>query len=341
MSNKIWHAAEFESLFISLRPFTPGDQLENLKHFLRSSTHRFAQNIYADPDRTFRTLYKLSHNQDVVVLHGDKDSTVLVMPKTAYVNKMQTMIDEGIAQGKYMPINIDTTLQDLKSFQDFLYRHFRNKNDTNLDYKKIRPTSKKPASLYGTAKPHKFNDLDQVTIENLKLRPIVSTCGTYYYETAKALAKYLSPLTENQYNSIDFADRLDQHAIEEDETLVSYDVESLFTSIPLDETIDHILDLIYKEGKLPVITTRLVMKRLLFRVTKGCVFTFNGNLYQQADGCGMGNPLSPVLANIFMCKLELDVIVRTNPPLYYRYVDDCLSKRKTDSTDHLLQSLNC
>ena len=66
---------------------------------------------------------------------------------------------------------------------------------------------------------------------------------------AKALAKYLSPLTENQYslkNTLAFADRLEQHSIEEDETLVSYDVESLFISIPLDETIDNILDLIYR-----------------------------------------------------------------------------------------------
>ena len=169
-----------------------------------------------------------------------------------------------------------------------------------------------------TAVTHKFNDLNQVTIENQKLRPIVSTCGTYYYETAKAQAKYLSSLTENQYslkNTLNFADRLNQHFIDEDETFVSYDVESLFTSIPLDETIDTILDLIYAEGKLPIITTRLVMKRLLFRVTKGYIFTFNGNLYKQADGCGMGNPLSPVLANIFMCELELDVIAPSHPPL--------------------------
>ena len=54
----------------------------------------------------------------------------------------------------------------------------------------------------------------------------------------------------------------------------------------------------------------------------------------------MGNPLSPVLANIYMCKLEADVVKPANPPLYHRYVDDCLSKRKTDSPDHLLQSLN-
>ena len=68
--------------------------------------------------------------------------------------------------------------------------------------------------------------------------------------------------------------------------------------------------------------------------------TFNGNLYKQMDGCGMDNPLSPVLVNMSMCKLEFDVIAPTNPSFYHRYVDDCLSKRKTNSTDHLLLSLN-
>ena len=51
--------------------------------------------------------------------------------------------------------------------------------------------------------------------------------------------------------TLDFADQLDQHTIEDDETLVSYDVESLFSTIPLDETIDHTLDLIYKEAQTP------------------------------------------------------------------------------------------
>ena len=138
-------------------------------------TRSFAQNI-SDPDRIFKSLYKLTNNQDVAVLHGDKDSTVFVMPKTAYINKLQTMIDEATA---------NTTLQDFKFFQDFFYRHLRNKSD-HLDYKKIKPSSNKPAFLYGTAKTHKFDDLDNVTIDNLKLRPIVSTCETYYYETAKA-----------------------------------------------------------------------------------------------------------------------------------------------------------
>ena len=44
----------------------------------------------------------------------------------------------------------------------------------------------------------------------------------------------------------------------------------------------------------------------------------------------MGNPLSPVLENIFMAKLEADVVRPFNPPFCDRYVDDCFSKKKKD-----------
>ena len=64
-------------------------------------------------------------------------------------------------------------------------------------------------------------------------------------------------------------------------------------------------------------------------------------LYKQIDGCGMGNPLSPVLANIFMAKLEADVVRPFNPPFYDRYVDDCFSEKKKDEPDSLFERLNC
>ena len=54
---------------------------------------------------------------------------------------------------------------------------------------------------------------------------------------------------------------------------------------------------------------------MLGLVCLGCVLSFNNNLYKQTDGCGMGNPLSPVLANIFMCKPETDIIAPANSPL--------------------------
>ena len=54
----------------------------------------------------------------------------------------------------------------------------------------------------------------------------------------------------------------------------------------------------------------------------------------------MGNPLSPVLANIFMSKLEADVVRPFNPTFYDRYVDVCFSKKRKDEPDQLLNRLN-
>ena len=224
-----------------------------------------------------------------------------------------------------------------------MYRHFHKNSSTSLNYEEVRPVLNQPAQLHATAKTHKFDDYSQITAQNLKLRPIISTCGTYFYETAKALSKYLAPLAEDEHtikDKLDFAGNLENRSVNEDEILVSYDVTSL-TEIPLQETsIDHVLEEIYDHSKLPQITSKLVMKRLLERVTKETVFSFNGKLYQQTNGCSLGNPLSPTLANIFMCELEMDIVTPRNIPFYDRYVDDCFTKRKTDVPDQLLESLN-
>ena len=120
-------------------------------------------------------------------------------------------------------------------------------------------------------------------------------------------------------------------------------MSSLFTEfeVPLDETIDHIIPEIYTNNKLPQLSSKLLFRHLLCNVTKQTVLSFNDKLYKQIDGCGMGNPLSPVLANIFMAKLEADVVRPFNPPFYDRYVDDCFPKRKKDEPDALLEQLNC
>ena len=63
------------------------------------------------------------------------------------------MIDEGITNGTYAP-TVDTTLNDLKKFQDFLCHNFKEKFDR---YKDIRPVSNQSGRLYATAKTHKFS----------------------------------------------------------------------------------------------------------------------------------------------------------------------------------------
>ena len=78
--------------------------------------------------------------------------------------------------------------------------------------------------------------------------------------------------------------------------MASLDVESLFTNIPLDETIDIVTEKVFeKKTKVNGISKR-DFKRLLEISTKGTVFFFNGSYYKQKDGVAMGSPLGPALA---------------------------------------------
>ena len=46
-------------------------------------------------------------------------------------------------------------------------------------YKDIQQDSNQPALLYGTAKTHKFETLEDITVANLKFRPITDQTGTF------------------------------------------------------------------------------------------------------------------------------------------------------------------
>ena len=76
---------------------------------------------------------------------------------------------------------VDNTLDDLKTFKSFLYRNFYGKYE---HYEKMLLKSNQPGQLYGTAKTHKFNSIEDITLENLKLRPIFAHSGTYTYNAA-------------------------------------------------------------------------------------------------------------------------------------------------------------
>ena len=108
------------------------------------------------------------------------------------------------------------------------------------------PTGSSPGKFYGTAKLHKVpND---GTVEQLSLRPIISNIGTATYDLAKYLAQLLKPLSESQYtvkNGKIFTKRPKKITVPPEYKMVSFDVLSLFTNFPLDETIDIIIKHIY------------------------------------------------------------------------------------------------
>jgi hypothetical protein len=101
--------------------------------------------------------------------------------------------------------------------------------------------------------------------------------------------------------------------IQENDTLLSFDVVSLFAMIPIDEAVAVIQKV-----------TNQKIAMLLKICLKSTFFSFQGTIDKQMCGIALGSPLSPILGNLFMEHFEVLAIscFTLKPKWCSRYVDD-------------------
>ena len=292
----------------------------------------------------YDALKKLSSNKDIVIQKSDKGNSVVVIDRADYLARMQDLVSDT---SKFEKVKV-------KEGKDY---NFMIKESTNVDKilksllglndderKKLSPNGPNPARLYGLPKIHK------PLVDGLpKFRPIISQIGSPTYKIAKYLLGFIQPFTTNDYTVKDtfhFVSMLDgkDHRL----IMASLDVESLFTNIPLDETIDIVVKKVFHQKSQLNGLSRNDFKSLLTLCTKGTVFYYNGNYYRQRDGVAMGSPLGPALANAFLCHHEstwIDECPLAYAPVFFaRYVDDIFvllrSKEHTARLAEYLSSMH-
>ena len=141
--------------------------------------------------------------------------------------------------------------------------------------------------------------------------PIVSVCGTATYNTAKFITKSLQNYCDKTSSFVkdrtDFIQKIKHLSINpEEETLVSFDVSALFTSIPVPvalQVINSKISSCTNFTNICEIPTEKFIKLLEFTLTN-CIFCFNTKFYKQLQGAAMGSSASPVIANIYMEYFE-------------------------------------
>ena len=135
------------------------------------------------------------------------------------------------------------------------------------------------------------------------MRPIVSFCVSPTYQLSKYLTTILQPLTDKSRRKLqsteDFINATKTVQIPDDYKLVSFDVKSLFTSIPLQLALQCTETAILQSTDPLPLPTEDIMDLLNLCLTS-TYFQYNGKHYKQLHGTAMGSPVSVVVAEIVM-----------------------------------------
>ena len=271
-------------------------------------------------------LRELASLDNIVIQKADKGTVVVLIEKETYVNQMNVILGDNTKFSKLSVSEIELLgklLEIEKEIIDVL-EPLKNKGAiSEKTYNNIKPVGSQPGKMYGLCKVHKGTDNGIPPF-----RPILSAISTPTYNLAKFLISILEPLTKNEFvikDSFSFSEDIRKQNTKS--YMTTFDVESLFTNIPLNETIEICVNKLYPRKNMKVNGLRKnEFRNLLELATKKSLFVFNGQYFSQTDGVAMGSPLGPTLANIFMCHHEeiwLDNCPRQFKPLYFRrYVDD-------------------
>ena len=260
----------------------------------------------------------------------------VVMDRPAYVEKCKNMLKDT---NTYKKLKKDPTTKYKKELSEFI-RELKQKEEINFALsRQLYPTTETPPKSYGLPKVHK---------PNMPLRPIVSSVGSITYDSAKCMAKVLSPLvgqTEHHVkNSKHFATVISDKTVNDDEILVSYDVSALFTSVPVDKALQVIQERLSNDTSLsdrtPLSPERIT--RLLELCLKCTYFVYDGTYYLQIHGAAMGSPVSPIVCNLYMEHFESLALTTALHPRgwWLRYVDDTHTKQLKEYVDELTDHIN-
>ena len=245
----------------------PEQKIDKIKTNLRSTCEKYYK---VKPHYKYRQVIEnLSKNKSIVILKQDKGRGIVILNRSKYIEKCMSILNTT----QFSKIERDQTGFLERKIQRTL-RKIKTKIPSNV-YSKVYPTGSSPGKFYGTAKLHKLQANRHV--DHLPIRPIISNIGTATYHLAKFLAQLLKPLGESEYtikSTKDFVKKVKKEKIPPTFQMVSFDVVSLFTNVPLDETIEIILKRIYEKKEIVTDISKGEMKELLYLCTKRRTFHF-------------------------------------------------------------------
>lgn len=276
----------------------------------------------------------LGAHKNLLIVKADKGNVTVAIEKTEYEVRMKEILGDMMT---YRRSTKDPTSGLQKKNNELVEELFRNKIITEIEKKRLKTETAIAPRIYGLPKIHK---------DGYPLRPICSSINSPSTRLCKYMTGILRTITDDsKYNvkdSMQFKEKLINVNLGEDEKLVSFDVVSLFPSIPVDLALKIIEDRWEEITKHTKIPKDLFLKIMKFCIKDNRYFSYNNKIYTQTKGLPMGSPASPIVADIVMEKL-LDTVISNlavKPKILTKYVDDLFIILRDSAIDEVLTKFN-
>ena len=273
------------------------------------------------PQSERKALKELMKNKNIVLKKADKGTTTVVMDRENKLAEGQSQLND---RKNYQPLAkpmVDTTSMKVRQLIKSLEQegHIDKMTEKWLS---LTPNPPRIPVFYTLTKIHK---------PTLVGRPIISGCDGPTERISSFVDRLIQPIAQMQdsylKDTTDFINFIETKKFPANTILVSMDVTSLYTNIPQEEGINTVCqayeDYHSKEPPIPV----RYLREMLSLILQENSFQFDGKDYLQIHGTAMGTKMAVAFANIFMAKIEREILRLSykKPLVWKRFIDDVFS----------------
>ena len=313
-----------------------------------NNSNKYKNNISIEKRKA---LERMKNHPDIIFKPADKNLGITLLPRTWYVNEIQTQLNDT---NTYRKKSLDIfTVMLIKNQIQTIIKNEKTFSDKERKYILENPNMKtSPCPIYGLPKLHKLKNYNENHSKNnifellsqLSCRPIVSCVFYFTTPLSQWIDGLLQPLVFSLptilKDSKTFVNNIENIIIDDEYKdnciLFTADISSLYTMIPTDDALKKIETFLRRpnsiqslQNEFSTVNIEIIISTIIKSLTivlKNNFIEFNGQTYLQINGTAMGQSCAVVFANIYVYELENELVqkyLNEKMLLYYiRFIDD-------------------